>query len=78
MHKLQIQKLFKKCKNAKIFWKMLLALFVNALDDNHRRRELREAIFQLINSTLTKERDEVKQAVRYIPAFSCSISLQEL
>ena len=57
---------------------MLLALFVNALDDNHRRRELREAIFQLINSTLTKERDEVKQAVRYIPAFSCSISLQEL
>ena len=49
---------------------MLLALFVNALDDNHRRLEIREAVFHLINSALTKQRDGVKQAVRYIPAFS--------
>ena len=51
-------------------WKMLPAVFVNALDDNHRRLEIREAVFHLINLALTKQRDEVKQAVRYIPAFS--------
>ena len=49
---------------------MLLARFVDALYDNHRRLEIREAVFHLINSALTKQRDGVKQAVRYIPAFS--------
>ena len=53
----------------------------NSFDDDHRPRcEKREAVFHfqltrpwLLKLTLTKHRDEVKQAVRYIPAFPSSI-----
>ena len=71
MHKLQIKSSLKNVKmQSSERRKMLLARFVDALYDNHRRLEIREAVFHLINSALTKQRDEVKQAVRYIPAFS--------
>ena len=41
-------------------------------DDHHHCCEITKAVFHLISPTLTKPRDKVKQAVRYIPVFSCS------